>query len=81
MGEAAMLPTFQIRKLPGCSHLWEVVLSLKTGHLETWVGFGSETEARNWVDKKLMHIASQASRRLGTRRVPPESPPFAFGRQ
>ena len=54
MGEAAMLPTFQIRQLPGNNSLWEVILRFKTGHLETWIGFSSETNARNWVDKKLL---------------------------
>jgi hypothetical protein len=55
---AAMLPTFQIRKLPGDGDVWEVVLKFKTGHLETWIGFSSETEARSWVDKKLGITAS-----------------------
>jgi hypothetical protein len=55
---AAMLPTYQIRKLPGGAHVWEVIFRFKTGHLETWIGFSSETEARNWVGKKLLNITS-----------------------
>jgi hypothetical protein len=58
MGGAAMLPTYQIRKLPGDGDVWEVIFRFKTGHLETWIGFSSETAARNWVDRKLGIIAS-----------------------
>ncbi len=51
-----MLPTYQIRKLP--AGLWQVVFNFENARIERWVGFNSEFEARDWVDKKLLQIAS-----------------------
>jgi len=61
MRETAMLPTYQIRKLPG-GRVWEVIFKFENGHIEQWVGFNSEVEARNWSDKKLLQITSNQKR-------------------
>jgi hypothetical protein len=56
--QAAMLPTYEIRKLVSGGLLWQVVFKFENGHVEQWVGFNSEVEARNWGEKKLLKIAS-----------------------
>ncbi len=58
MSEIAMLPAYQIRKLPGEGLLWQVVFKFENGRAERWVAFNSEVEARNWAEKKLRRIAS-----------------------
>ena len=57
-----MLPTYQIRKLPGGRLVWEVIFKFENGRIEQWVGFKSEVEARNWSDKKLLQITSNQKR-------------------
>ncbi|MGA7327660.1 MAG: hypothetical protein WBX25_24995 [Rhodomicrobium sp.] len=54
-----MLPTYQIRKLPGGTRLWEVIFNFKNGNVEQWVGFNGEVEASNWANKKFLQIASK----------------------